>query len=159
MSRRAIAKPGQSYLEVNKHRVIQVAPDVLDIKTRIETQWPNLEVHYDQIDETWLIIQTWVDEKGEKNESLALEAKELCEDTIRRVAEADPTHRAYVDPIEHVDKHNAQIERDRERKFEDEIGDFGEHFIHALRKDGVYNHDNIEGGKRKKRARAARRAI
>lgn len=153
--KRELARPGLSYFDANLGRLVTETAEVLDMKARIKASWPDLEVAYDHIDKVYVVIQKCEDGV----ERLALQ-RPYCDDRlIVDLAKADPTHRAYVDPEKAVDDHNASIERDRDRELEDLSGDFGERFIHALKKDGFMNHEEITGVKSPRSRKLARRAI
>jgi hypothetical protein len=130
-------------MDANRGRLITVSDDVLGIKSQIETRWPELEVVFDNLDEVWVVICHGPPEVGDY---LAINPPTpyLDERIIKRLERADNRAPGATDPLEEIDKHNAAIERDQERRFEDQIGDFGERFLHALKKDGVRDHCNIE---------------
>lgn len=145
MERRRLARPGLSYIDANSGRLVTESAELLDMKQRIRERWPNLYVTFDHVDRKYLVIQ----ECEDGIERLAL-MRPYCDDRLLAdIAKADPTHRAYIDPEEAIDKHNAQIERDRDWELEQIAGDAGERLAHAFKKDGLHDHENIYGPKPK----------
>jgi hypothetical protein len=145
MSRRRLARPGLSYIEANSGRLVTESAELIEMKGRIRERWPNLDVVFDHEDRQFLVIQKLED--GSEHMFLC---RPYCDERLMMdIAKADPTNRNYVDPIDAVDKHNESIERDRDRELEEVAGDFGERFIHALKKDGFYDHEDITGVKPK----------
>lgn len=134
MAKRKLARPGLSYFDANLDRLVEVSGEVLDIKNEIRARWPSVNMWYDTFDEVWVLTVTLED----NTERLFMQRKELPprEELMLQIAKADPTHRLYEDPIEAVDRDNAQIEREHERRFSDQMGDAGERLLSALRKDG-----------------------
>lgn len=147
--RRQPARRGLSYFDANRDRLITVDDDVLGAKGEIERRWPSLEVYFDTWDEVWCIV---AHDSKDGTDYLAINppTKYLDERIIRRLEKADNWSPIAEDPLTSLDKFNAQHERDQERQFEDKIGDAGERLLHALRKDGVMNHDNIESRRRRR---------
>jgi hypothetical protein len=128
-------------------RWIEYGPDVLDKKAEIETRWPELKCVFDQVDCEWSIVQT--NYNGEQSLALGQTFKCLDDRLIRRLERADERSPSVEDLEESVDRFNAQRERDDERIWEDISGDAAERLMHALRKDGIMDHDDIYGPKPK----------
>ena len=141
MSRRvAVARNGLTYADVNRHCIVEVSGEVLEYKRAIEERWPGIiMVDFDKDRLKFVVTQRNV--KGEW--SLLFETDRLNDATIERIARAEG--RGGDELLKEIDSHNAAIERDRERKFEDQIGDFGERFMHALKMDGFRDHEDIFG--------------
>ena len=144
-----LARPGLSYVDAQSGRIVEIQGDVLDVKTQIRERWPNINVYWDNQEKQWIFTQ--ICEDG--TERLFMKRKELDSRCVEAVAAADPSSRTYEDPIDAIDKHNAEVERDRDRRFENQMGDVGERFLHALRKDGVMDHPDIYGTRLKNRRR------
>lgn len=127
-----------SYLDANSGRIISVDSDVLGIKNQIEEMWPELRVHFDTVDEQWVVVQR------EYNgvESLLLTTTKLDHNLLDIIHRAD-MQRKGADPEKEVDDWNKAIERERDRQFEDQLGDMVDRLRHAFRKDGLYNHCSI----------------
>jgi hypothetical protein len=157
MPKRKPARPGLSYVDANRGRLITVDNDVLGIKAEIESRWPMLEVTFDTIDEVWCIIA-----HDDTVDYLAINPPTpyLDQRIIRRLERADkvlnPTETG-DDVLAEIDKFNAEVEREEERRFEDQIGDFGERFKHALKQDGVLDHCNVENRPGPRRRRESHR--
>ena len=130
---RRLARPGLSYLDANKNRLITIERDVLDIKARIQENWPELDVFFDEVDEQWVVVEHC----GDGVDRLVLTTDTLDERVLDRLHKADG-HRADArDPLDVIDAENEKLERELERKHDDQLGDAGERLLHALRKDGV----------------------
>lgn len=153
--KRQLARPGLSYFDANSGRLITETAEVLDMKARIKTRWPELSIAYDSVDKVYVVVQKCEDGV----ERLALQRPYCDERLMTDLAKADPTSSYFIDPEKAVDDHNASIEKDRDRELEDLAGDFGERFLHALKKDGFMNHEEITGVKSKRSQNMARRAI
>lgn len=152
MSKRRLARPGLSYIEANSGRLVTESAQLLDMKGRIRERWPELDVVFDHEDHKFLVIQTMPD----GSEHMFMSRSYCDERLIVDIAKCDPTNRHFIDPAEAVDKHNESIERERDRELEELSGDFGERFIHALKKDGFYDHEDITGVRPKSGALAQR---
>ena len=155
MSRRNIARPGLSYFDANQGRLITEHPEVLEMKARIRERWPSLNVYFDHVQEEFVVTQI-----HEGVEKFVL-ARPYCDERLAYdISKTDPDHRNFIDPLKAVDDHNASVERDRDRKLADDVGDFGERFIHALKKDGFYDHEHISHrGKPNLRKRAVNAGV
>lgn len=152
MSKRRLARPGLSYIEANSGRLVTESAQLLEMKAQIRERWPSLDVVFDHVDQKFLVIQ-----KMEDGSEHMFMARPYCDNRlIGDIAKCDPTSHHFVDPIEAVDKHNESIERERDRELEEISGDFGERFMHALKKDGFYDHEDITGVKPKSGALAQR---
>jgi hypothetical protein len=114
-----------------------VEDDVIGIKSRIEKMWPVLEVIYDQVDNEWVIIEHCRD----GIERFVFSERVLGEHTIQRLQRADGN----TEFLDQIDAHNEEVKKERDRQFNDEIGDFAQRFAHALKQDGFYNHEDIFG--------------
>lgn len=151
---RKLARPGLTYFEANRNRLVEIEGDVLDIKGKIRAVWPDVHfnIFYDDWEKKWVITQ--VGEDG--TERLVLTADALDQRIIDRLHAGRPDREGNI--LDDLDKENAEIERANERRFENQVGDFGERFAHALRKDGFDHHDDIYGSRnnKKKRRRVVR---
>lgn len=142
--RRRLARPGLSYYDANAGRLITETSDLLDMKARIRARWPNLDIFFDREDRVFVVIQHCEDGV----DRLALQ-RPYCDDRLMEdLVKADPTSPHFVDPIKAVDDHNDAIERQQEHELSEVAGDVGERLIHAFKKDGLYDHEDI-GARRK----------
>lgn len=137
MDGRTAPRIGMSYVDANPGRVVNIEDDVLSIKSRIEEQWPELEVYLDKGDKyhpdpQWIIVENCKD--GQQR--LVLTTQALNQALFDRLFQADQSIEGH-DVVDLVDKLNAKAERDQERRFEDAIGEANERLLHALRKDGI----------------------
>lgn len=134
MSNRRLATPGLSYVDANAGRVVTFTDDVLGIKAEILGRWPEItDVLFDTDINKWLIIQT----ERDGTQSLLFETEYLDGRVIERIERADRSSGRNEDILDEVDKHNDELERDRERRFEDKINDAGERLMFALIQDGL----------------------
>ena len=140
MRRVAVARNGLTYFDVNRHCLVEVSGEVLEIKRQIEERWPGvLDVHFDKERLKYVVSQR--DRKG--NWSLLFETDRLNHGTIERIHRAET--QSATELLAEIDSHNEALEADQDRKFEDQIGDFGERFAFALKQDGVRDHEDIFG--------------
>lgn len=143
--RRRLAQAGLSYYDANAGRLIRETPQLLDMKARIRERWPTLDIFFDTHDNVFIVTQHCEDGV----DRLALQ-RPYCDDRlIQDLHKADPTGPNFVDPIKAIDEHNAQVERERDHELAEASGDFGERLIHALKKDGFFDHEDITGVRRK----------
>lgn len=144
VSGRQLARPGLSYLEANSGRLVTETAELLDMKAQIRSRWPSLDVYFDHYERKFIVTQMC-----DGVEKFVL-SRPYCGDRILAdIAKCDPSNPSYRDPIEEVDKYNEKVERERDRELEEIAGDFGERFLHALKKDGLLDHEDIYGAKPK----------
>lgn len=130
-----------SYVDANRGRVVTFTDDVLGIKRAILDRWPGwaerrfgaLNVEFDNEAEEWIILQ--IEKNG--TESLVFATKCLDQRVIERLQRADQAANNGVDFAEEIDKENERLERERERRFEEQIADATERLVHAFKKDGL----------------------
>jgi hypothetical protein len=121
-----------SYVDANRGRVVSIGQDVLDIKRRIEDRWPELEVFYDVDAESYIVVEHCRDGV----DRLAIERPYLDERLYEACAMADQS-RTDEDRLQVVEAWNAGIEKERDDKFADIMGEAGQRLAHALHKDGI----------------------
>jgi len=123
------------------------------MKAQIRTRWPGLDIYFDKHQNEFVVTQVSLVDGIER----FVLARPYCDERILLdISKTDPDHRNYVDPEVSIDKHNAQVEREQDREIEEIAGDAGEKLIHALKKDGFYNHESID---RLPKPHLAKRAI
>jgi hypothetical protein len=128
------ARKGLSYFDANKHRFIHMDGDVLGVKHEILSRWPELECEFDRVDEVWVIWEHCKDGV----DRFVLETTSLGPHIIERLQRADSQGREGTKDIaDAVDAENEKIQREKERQFDDALGDAGERLIHAFWKDGI----------------------
>lgn len=132
--KRSMASPGVSYYDANHNRLVTVGSDVLDIQHKIHEEFPDLEVWLDtdQDPPTYIVVEHCKDGV----DRLALERPYLDDRLLDDLRRADTHRKGQEDPDAMVDAYNAQVERDRAASFADAIGEAGERFLFAMRKDG-----------------------
>lgn len=134
--RRSPARPGQSYMDANP-QLVSVGADVLDIKRRIETTWPELELVLDTENEEWVIVEHCPDKD---RLCFAIPCSEgLDERVIERIhrADAETQAREGIDLADVLEKEQDEVWRRKERELADELGEAHERMLFALRKDGI----------------------
>jgi hypothetical protein len=133
---RQLSRPGLSIVDANKDRLITYQDDVLDIKRRIEREWPGqVSVFFDEepSQECWVIVEHCKD----GTDSVMFTTKFLSQATIDRIKRADQASQSYVDPNKMYEAADREEEREKDRTLSEAIGDAGERLFLALRKDGV----------------------
>ena len=148
MRKRSPARKGLSYLDANRNRLITMEDDVLHIRSTIESTWPELEVFFDTWEEIWVVVEHCRD----GIDRLALKHAVLDHNLLRLIQEAD-SHTQGFDIERTVDDWNAKLEAEKDYQFRQMLGDFAERFHFALRKDGVFDHEEIYGTSNKKVSR------
>lgn len=139
--RRQLARPGLSYYDANEGRLVTETAELVDLKGRIRERWPSLNIYFDKHQNEFVVTQLSVVDGVER----FVLSRPYCDDRILvDISKTDPDHRNYVDPEKSIDDHNASVERERDREIEEIAGDAGEKLIHALKKDGFYNHESID---------------
>jgi len=137
---------GQRFKDLNPG-LLAVDGDVLGIKRQIEEKYPELEVYYDEVDSHWVIVEHCKDGV----DRLAIQPfQELDQRILDRLHRADQQALGHVDVIEEVDNYNAEVEKDRDYRFDQKIGEASERLRHAFKKDGLYHHMDIYGPRRNK---------
>jgi hypothetical protein len=108
--------------------------DVLDIKRRIEAEFEGVIGVFFDADpsaECWVLTQL----ERDGTVSLFFTTRTLNEGTIERIRRCDQTKHPGYDPLEEMEKEEAALEREKDRRFEEKIGEAGERLFFALRKD------------------------
>jgi hypothetical protein len=143
MPRRKVARPGLSVAEANRGVLVKEGPDVGFYRERILGEWPELDVLYDLEQREWIVYQP--DRRGV--ETFVLADEDLARAYTRLQAarnDAPGTPDAYQ-LNEHLEKEQEDArERDME-DFRSIARDAGERLIHAFKKDGLLDHEDIYG--------------
>jgi hypothetical protein len=143
MPKRKVARPGLSVVEANPQVLVKEGPDVAFYREIILAEWPELEVLYDTQQKEWIIYQP--DRRGVEtfvlaDEDLARAYKRLQK--ARNDAPGTPDATQLNDLLE---KEQADArERDME-DFRNIAREAGERLIHAFKKDGLLDHEDIYG--------------
>lgn len=106
------------------------------MKRRIEEEFEGVIGVFFDTDpsaECWVITQL----ERDGTVSLLFTTKALSEGTIERIRRCDQTKHPNYDPLKEIEKEEAELEREKDRRFEERIGDMGERLFLALRKDGA----------------------
>src|SRR5689334_15940476 len=91
---RQLSKPGLSYFDANRGRLITYGPDVTEMKRRIEEEWPGqVSCFFDEYDEKWVIVEHCKD----GSDSLMFTTEALSQATFDRIKRADQASRAHID--------------------------------------------------------------
>jgi hypothetical protein len=134
--RRNPARPGLSYRQANP-QLVAVGNDVLDIKRRIETTWPTLELVLDVEAKEWVIVEHCPDQD---RLCFAIPCSEgLDQRVIERIHRADAEQQARegIDLADVLEREQDEVWRRKEREMADKLGEAHERLLHGLRKDGV----------------------
>jgi hypothetical protein len=123
-------------------------PDVCDYKTRLRELDSDLNAYYDQVQEEWVI--TWWNEKKNQEEFVlarddlivAYNAVVAARNDAPGAETADAMHRRLI-------KEQEQLREDDMDDFREISGDAAERLLHAFKKDGILDHENIYGPKAK----------
>jgi hypothetical protein len=134
VSRRNPGVGGLSFLEANPNGRIErytLSRDVIDARARIERDFPNIRVWWDNENREHVVCQR--DGRGE--ETLVFATKTFHEQLIRdRLGRANNEN---SDAFEEIERWNAAVEAEQDRSFSEKIGEVGEKLAHAFAADGV----------------------
>ena len=138
MDGRKAPRKGMTYVDANPGRLVTIEDDVLDIKRRIEERWPEIEVYFDKENFSAGKPAFLITEKCRDGvERLVCALATHNEDVLRTLEKAD-TYVAGQEDFNAINEaYNTAVEKENERKFEEQIGEAGERFMHALGKDGL----------------------
>lgn len=149
MKGRVLAPRGLTYMDANLGRLVEEGPDVTDAKSRLRELDPDLSAYYDTVQEEWIV--TWFDRKKNRDTFV------LADSNLARAFEKVQKARNDRPGAETGDQLHARLEREQEQLREADMEDFreiardaGERLIHALKKDGIMDHENIYGPKPRK---------
>lgn len=138
MDGRKAPRKGMTYVDANPGRLVTIEDDVLDIKRRIEQRWPEIEVYFDSENFAEGKPAFLITEKCRDGvERLVCTLPTLNEEVIRTLEKADTHVQGQEDFNAINEAYNAAVEEENNRKFEEQIGEAGERFLHALGKDGL----------------------
>jgi hypothetical protein len=153
---RAAARPGMTYMDANLGRLVEEGPDVTDAKSRLRELDPDLSCYYDTFQEEWVVV--WFNRKKNRDEFV------LSDRHLERAYSRVEKGRNDAPGAETGDQMAARLEREQEQAKDSEMdvfrqmsGDAAERLIHAFKKDGIHDHENIYGPKPRKWA--ARRDV
>ncbi len=149
MKGRIQAPRGLTYMDANLGRLVEEGPDVTDAKSKLRELDPDLSAYYDTVQNEWIVV--WFDRK--KNQDTFVLSDEHLERAYQRTLAA----RNDAPGAETGDQFHARLEREQEElrekdldSFREIAGDVGERLIHAFKKDGILDHENIYGPKPRK---------
>lgn len=142
-SGRVVPVGGLTYIDANG-RLTTEGPDVCDIKSRLRELDPDLSAYYDEEQKEWII--TWWDAK-KNQDTLILTCGDLSEgwEAIQKARNDRPGALTGDQMASKLEKEQEQDEEREMDKFRETSADAAERFIHALNKDGFYNHEDIYG--------------
>jgi len=138
--RRRPSRPGLSYLDANRGRLVTIEDDVLGIKNEIQARWPELEVYFDTEQEEWIIVEHCRDHV----DRFVLSTKQLDQRILDRLVKADQWRHGN-DVLKEIDSLNDAVEREHDRQLEEICVDVAERLRFAFKKDGLYDHLDIYG--------------
>lgn len=134
MKKRQPARPGLSYFDANRHRLITETVDVTNIKREIESRWPGvLSVFFDTEDERWVVVEHCRDGV----DRFVLATKALSQRILDKLQREDEAAHVQPDLNRKFELEDIQVEREKEHNLSEATGEGGEKLFHALKKDGV----------------------
>ncbi len=125
---------GLSFVEANASgRIVRysLSRDVIEARSRIERDFPNLRIWWDNENQEHVIVER--DKHGD--ETLVLATPMFHEAMIREYLYLHDNSK--FDPLDEVDKHNAAVEAEQDRRFSERMGEIGEKLAHAFAADGL----------------------
>jgi hypothetical protein len=144
-------------MDANLGRLVEEGPDVTDAKSRLRELDPDLSCYYDTVQEEWVVV--WFNRKKNRDDVYPLRMSHL-ERAYQRCRRGEMMRPG----AETGDQMAARLEREQEQAKDAEMdvfrqmsGDAAERLIHAFKKDGIHDHENIYGPKPRKWA--ARRDV
>ena len=133
MSRRSPGVGGLSYVQANAAGRITrftLSGDVMSARSRIERDYPNIRIWWDNDNEEHCVCQLFPG-----GEELVFATKTFHEPLIRARLERARNDRS--DPLDDVDRYNAEVEKEQDRQFSEKMGDVGERLAFAFAQDGL----------------------
>lgn len=138
------APAGVSYFDHNLGTLVTEGPDVCDFKSRIRELAPGiLDCYYDTVQKEWIVTQ-----KTEKNQEQFLLADEDLGRAYERIQKARndaPGAETATQMSDRLEREQAALRDEEMQGFRDIAADVGERLIHAFKKDGILDHENIYG--------------
>lgn len=153
---RVAARPGLTYMDANLGRLVEEGPDVTDAKAKLRELDSDLSCYYDTVQFEWIVV--WWNDRKKRQEFI------LADKDLERAYQRTLKGKNDAPGAETGDQMSARLEREQETAKDAEMdvfreisGDFSERLMHAFKKDGIYDHENIYGPKPRKWA--ARRDV
>lgn len=134
---------GLTYIDANGHLTTE-GPDVCDIKSRLRELDPDLSAYYDELQGEWII--TWFDRKRNQD-TLILTCGDLTQgwEAVQKARNDRPGALTGDQMATKLEKEQEADEEKEMQKFRDIAADAGERMVHALKKDGFHDHEDIYG--------------
>jgi hypothetical protein len=135
--------PGLSYVDANMG-LVEEGPDVTECKVRLKELDSNLNAYYDTIQKEWIVTQFVV----QRNQEEFLLADEDLARAYQRVLRArnDAPGALSADELnKELDRSFDEYEDKQMQVFREIASDAGERLVHAFKKDGLMDHENIYG--------------
>lgn len=138
---------GLTYIDANGHLTTE-GPDVCDIKSRLRELDPDLSAYYDELQGEWII--TWFDRKRNQD-TLILTCGDLTQgwEAVQKARNDRPGALTGDQMATKLEKEQEADEEKEMQKFRDIAADAGERMVHALKKDGFHDHEDIYGPRAK----------
>jgi hypothetical protein len=141
------APAGVSYFDHNMGCLVTEGPDVCDYKSRIRELAPGiLDCYYDTVQQEWIVTQ-----KTDKQEEFLLADTDLARafERVQAARNDRPGAETGEQMSARLEKEQAALREQEMQGFREIAGDVGERLIHAFKKDGILDHENIYGPKPK----------
>lgn len=154
---RTPSRPGLSYFDANKGRLITEGPDILEVKKEIESRWPGIiSVFFDVEDEVWIIVEKCAD--GVERLAIQPPPKRLDMSVVRKLQRIDQASHPQGEEVNRkLEYEDAQAEKAKDHALSEAIGDGAERLYWAMKKDGITERPEVfmSSGKKKTESVAA----
>lgn len=140
------ARAGLSYYDANEGVLVTEGPDVCDYKSRLRELDPDLKAYYDREQCEWVV--TWWNNK-KSQEEFVLARSDLAEayTAVEKARNDAPGSETALQMHERLVKEQEALREEDMDGFREISGDAAERLLHALKKDGIMDHENIYGPK------------
>lgn len=138
-------KSGLSYFDVNLGGLVTEGPDVCDYKSRLKELDPTLNAMYDEVQLEWIITAR----DATNTEYFILSDEDLIS-AYHRVEKARndrPGAETAEQMSRRLEREHEQALHEDNKVFREIAGDAAERLLHAFKKDGLLDHDDIFGVK------------
>jgi hypothetical protein len=129
--------------------LIEEGPDVSDYKSRLRELDSDLSCYYDTIQNEWIVV--WHNAKRNREEFV------LADEDLARAYHRVEKGRNDAPGAETGDEMSTRLEKEQDalkaaemQQFKEIAGDAAERLIHAFKKDGLHDHEDIYGPKPRK---------
>lgn len=147
---------GLTYYDMDLGGRITEEPDVCDFKSRLREIDPTLRAYFDKVQEEWIVVAK--DKSDTEYFILADTDLGRAYERVLRGRNDAPGAETAQQFADRLEREQRELQEEDAKVFKEISAEFAERFLHALKKDGILDHDNIYGVK-KASPTAARRAV